>query len=119
MLTKKGQASIETMLILAAVLATAASLQIMGQNSFEGTNAIASARQGVETGITRISVEKEINMIISDWDLNGDDITFYLTVKGNPPPDNNYITNNVENVARSLVSTEYNINVEIGERVEI
>lgn len=115
----KGQASIEALLILAGVLVAVVSIQMLGQNSFESTNAIASARQGVETGITRITAQNEIDISISDRDIDGDNIVFYLTVQGSPPPENEYITSKVENIARTSVGAEYRINVKIEKRVEI
>ncbi len=120
MLTKKGQASIEALLILSAVLITVAYLQVNGENTFATTNAIDSSRKGVQTAIARLSIQNETKIIISDWDLKNDNLIYYLTVQGTPPPENEVITSNAEEIAQTYlegINPEYNIVVKIGKRV--
>lgn len=117
MLTKKGQANIEALLILSAVLITVASLQIMGENMVETNTAITSAEQRVQTGVTRLAMQNEIGISISDWELNGENIIFYLKVQGDPPPENEYLTSFVEEIAQTHVGPNYTVIVEIGSRV--
>lgn len=82
----RGQASIEALLILAAVLIAVASLQLMGESSSETTNAIAAVGRGVQSATAELAVQYGVEISISDWDLNGENIVFYLNVQGNPPP---------------------------------
>ncbi len=120
-MTKKGQASIEALLILSAVLLSVTYLQVRGQNMFKTTNEIDSAKKGVQTAITRLSIQNEIKINISDWNLENDNtLIYYLTVQGGPPPENQTITSNAENIAQTYlesIGSKYNIDIKIGKRV--
>lgn len=116
----KGQASIEALLILAAVLIAVASLQVMGRNTNETTNAVAAARKGVNNAITELAVEYGDDISIDTWDMNGDNLIFHLFVQGNPPPSDALIENTTENSAlnqlEQTVGGDYGVTVVI-ERV--
>lgn len=118
---EKGQASIEAMLILGAVIIAVGSLQLMGINMNEKNNAMEEARKGVQTAITKISLQSGNEINISDWDLVSENIVFYLIVQGSPPPSNDSIKENVESIAQNhlsrTVGIDYKVAVEIEERV--
>lgn len=118
---KKSQASIEAMLILSAVIIAVGSLQLMGMNMNEDTNAIAEARKGVQTAITRLSLQSGDEINISDWDLVSENIVFYLNIQGSQPPSNDSIKENVESIAQDhlsrTVGIDYKVTVKIEERV--
>lgn len=119
-MSEKGQASLEALFILSAIILAATSLQVMGENSFETANSISSARKGVQTAITRIAVQSEIKINISDWRVEGDNINCYLVVQGSPPPENETITRQAENVASAYlekINSKYGVKVEIEKRI--
>lgn len=119
-MTEKGQASIGALLILSAVLMSVTYLQVRGKDTFETNNAVNSAKNGVQDAITRLSIQNEIKMDILDWEVENENIVYYLKVQGGPPPENLTITSNAENIAQTHLagaSTKYNIVVKIKNRV--
>jgi len=113
----RGQASIESLLILAAVLSTAAALVIMGQRSNEITNAEAAARLGAENAIAALNMENGCMIDLTWLGLRDDAITIQLAVRG--PGDLTAIESEVENSAeRHLLQVGYTYEVEVtAERV--
>ncbi|MBS3815901.1 MAG: hypothetical protein KGY45_05010 [Hadesarchaea archaeon] len=116
----KGQASIEALMILAAVLILAASFQAMGKSSNEDTNAIAAAKKGIQDAMTELSTEYGDDFDITSWDKIDKDFVFHVSVQGSSPPSDNLIESKTENSAleqlRKVVGTDYTVNVVV-ERV--
>ncbi len=95
-------------------------LQVRGRDTFETNNQIESATNGVQTAITRLSIQKDIKIKISEWNLENDNtLIYHLTVQGGPPPENKTITSNAENVAQTHLEgiSDYIIDIRIKERV--
>lgn len=117
----RGQASVETLLLLAAILVIAASLQFMGRSSNEGTVALSAARAGAENALNKLALENGVEMNISNWRFKGDNIFLQISVYGSPPPDNQKIKSAVEESAkthiRRSVGSDYDVTVNI-ERVK-
>jgi len=113
----KGQASIETLLILVAVLSTVAALVIMGQRSNDITNAEAAARLGAENAIAALNMENGCMIDITWLGLRDDNITIQLAVMG--PGDLTAIESEIENSAeRYILQAGYTYEVEVtAERV--
>ncbi len=113
----RGQASIETLLILAAVLSTVAALVIMGQQSSEITNAEAAARLGAENAIAALNMENGCMIDITWLGLRDDAITIQLAVRG--PGDLTAIEGEIGNSAEKyLLQAGHTYGVEVtAERV--
>jgi hypothetical protein len=99
----RGQASIEMLMIIAAVLAVLATLMARGQHSNEVSNAIAAARVGADEAIEALVLEYGVDIGVTEWDLDGDNVVLYLSVQGSPPPGDSTVENAVGEAALSRV----------------
>ncbi len=99
----RGQASVEMLMIVAAVLAVLATLLVRGVQSNEVSNAIAAARVGASEAIEALALEYDVSINITDCNLNGDNIVLHLSVQGSPPPDDSTVKNTVEEGALNRV----------------
>lgn len=100
----RGQASIEALMIIAAVLVVLAVLLLMGQRDNEVNNAIAAARVGANEAIAGLALNHGVDIDIERWDLDGDNIKLYLWVQGGPPPDDQTIISAVRDNALDQIS---------------
>ncbi|KXA94789.1 hypothetical protein AKJ65_03425 [candidate division MSBL1 archaeon SCGC-AAA259E19] len=82
----KGQASVETFLILGAVLAVTAGLLYVGQKNSESINAISAARIGAENAITDLELEHELTINIREIERVDDNIEIDLNYWGEEIP---------------------------------
>ncbi|MEA1904894.1 MAG: hypothetical protein U9M97_03330 [Candidatus Hadarchaeota archaeon] len=99
----RGQASVEMLMIIAAVLAVLAILLVRGVHSNEVSNAIAAARVGAGEAIEALALEYGADIGITGCDRDGDNIVLYLSVQGSPPPDDSTVENAVGEAALSRV----------------
>jgi type II secretory pathway pseudopilin PulG len=95
----RGQASVETLLILAVVLAIVAGLVPLGRRSNEVSVAMSAARTGAGKAIAELNMQYGCAIDIEHLSFAAGDITIYLTVRGGPPPDNQTIRDNVRDEA--------------------
>ncbi|KXB04181.1 hypothetical protein AKJ48_03305, partial [candidate division MSBL1 archaeon SCGC-AAA261O19] len=90
-------------------------------NTNETVNARAAARDGVQSAITKLAIQYGVDIDISAHDMDGDNIIFYLTVQGNPPPDNNSIIeaakDAAENQLEQVGAGDYEVTIIIDRRV--
>lgn len=111
-MTDEGQASIEALLILGAVILVVATIQFKGEDLNETTNAIEAAKQGVQEAITKLSLQQGIEINTTDWETEGDNLIFHITVQGSLPPDVNLkeiVENSAQNYLNQTVGPEYEI----------
>lgn len=80
----KGQASVEALLILAAILAVSSGLIYHGLDSSNAINGISAARTGAENAISRLELKYDISIQISGLNVKGDSIEFSLEYWGEP-----------------------------------
>lgn len=99
----RGQASVEMLMIVAAVLAVLATLMVRGVHSNEVSNAIAAARVGASEAIEALELEYGVDINITECDRDGDNVIICLSVQGSPPPDDITIKNSVGEAALSRV----------------
>ncbi len=99
----RGQASIETLMIIAAVLTVLATLLARGVHSNEASNATAAARVGASEAIEALALEYGVDIGITECDRDGDNIVLYLSVQSPPPPDDSTVENAVGEAALSRV----------------
>lgn len=92
----RGQASIEMLMIAAAVLTVLATLVVQGVRSNEAGNVIAAARVGAGEAMGALALEYDININVTDCSLDGDNVVLYLSVQGSPPPDDGTVKDIVE-----------------------
>ena len=97
----RGQASIETLLILAAVLSATAGLVVLGQRDNERMNVEAVASAGVENAIAAISAENECSISVDRLYVSDDTVTVRLFVLGSVNP--SAIENEIETRAESFL----------------
>jgi len=118
----RGQTSVEALIILATVLIVSTSILSMTVRSSETDIAVSSAREGVQTSISRLSAQYGVDITIERWNLQGDNINFWISVNGSPPPTDNTIVDEVEGSAservNSAVDGGYVVNVENINRVK-
>ncbi len=82
----KGQASIEALLILAAVLAVASGFLYQGIESSNSINTLEASRNGAENAISRIQIENEIALRINGISRQNENITIIIDNWGGTPP---------------------------------
>lgn len=119
-MTNRGQASTEAMLILAAVILVVSTIQFRGEDMNETTNAIEAAKQGIQEAITKLSIQHGIEINIEDWETEGDNLIFHITVQGSLPQNVNLkevVENTGQNHLNRTVGPEYEIIVRIEEWV--
>ncbi len=101
----RGQAGIEAMMIMAAVLVVLAVFFAAGVRDNEVNSMVAAARLGAQTAITDLGLQYGDDIDITNWRIDShDNIFIYLSVIGTPPPENNTIIFEVRDEARHQVS---------------
>ncbi len=78
----KGQASIEAIFILAAVLLIASGFVIQGQQSGNPVNAASAAKTGAENAINNLEMKHDVEITISEVDLTDDEINIKINFWG-------------------------------------
>ena len=84
---RKGQTSTEAFLIIATVLIIVSAIYVRTINANETDLAVSAARKGVQNAISRLTTQYGDEIDIERWDIKNDNIIFYLSVSGTPPPD--------------------------------
>ncbi len=112
----RGQASIEALLIIAAVTVTLAVYFAMGQEVNETSSTISAARIGAENAITALVLEYGDDIGITKAVIDGDNVHLYLSVQGTPPPDNSTIISAVRENALNQGLMGYGVSITL-ERV--
>ncbi len=97
----KGQASLEMLLILAAILSALSGFIYYAQGSNESINAYSAVQTGVENSVTKLELKHKIS-VNYDIDQDGDDFTISLKYWGGNLS-NSSIENLVYNEAVSFV----------------
>ncbi len=117
----RGQASMESMLILAAVLVAASTLYVTSSDYYMTPYSKTEARKGVKDSLTQLSLEYGTQSQIQNSFADNDKIIFELTVFGSPPPNDSEIENTVENFAQNYLDSargsDYEIEVKVEKRV--
>ena len=118
---KKGQASMESMLILAVVLVAASTLYVTSSDYYMKPYTRTEARRGVKNSLTELNLKYGTQSHIQNSIVDNDKIIYELTVFGNPPPENSIIENIVENFAQNYLDSvqglEYNVEIRVEKRV--
>jgi len=83
----RGQAAVEAMLILAAILAAVVAFLPAGQRSNEVSGVMSAARVGADKAITELSMQYGCAIDIAKLDFEGGNITIHLTTGISGPPD--------------------------------
>ncbi|KXB05697.1 hypothetical protein AKJ50_00230 [candidate division MSBL1 archaeon SCGC-AAA382A13] len=119
--SRKGQGALEAFLLFSVILIIVSGIYVRGQNMTDSNVAISTAEKGVRNALTKLSTQYGDQINITDWDLDGKEIIFYLTVQGSPPPENNEIVNLTEELAfeqlRKSIGEEYSVRVIVSERL--
>jgi len=83
----RGQAAVEVMLILAAILAAVVAFLPAGQRGNEVSSVMSAARVGADKAITELSMQYGYAIDIAKLDFEGGNITIQLTTGIGGPPD--------------------------------
>ena len=94
----KGQAAMETLLIVGAVLVVISALMVAGQRSSEVSTALSAARTGADKAIAKLDAQYGCQMSVYDLSFNNGTITITINALSSVPP-NAVIENEVRTEA--------------------
>lgn len=102
----RGQSSIESLLVLAAVLSAVSGIVYVSVESFQGVDAISAAREGVENAITKFEIENGASIRVSGVSRSGDNLSVVLKYWGDL--DNNSVQSEVRRGALNYIYRAFN-----------
>lgn len=102
----RGQSSIESLLILAAVLSTVSGIFYVGLGNSQEIDAVSAAREGVENTITKFEIENGASIRIQEVSREGDNINIALKYWGNL--DNSSVRDEVRRGALNYIYRAFN-----------
>jgi glycine cleavage system regulatory protein len=83
----RGQAALESMIVLSVILAAVVALLPTGQRSNEVSSALSAARVGATKAITELNAQYGSSIGISKLNFDGGNIVIYLTASMGAPTD--------------------------------
>jgi len=83
----RGQAAVETMLIIGAVLTVVSVLMLVGQRSNEADSAMSAARTGANEAIAQLNMQYGCQISVDELTFNDGMISLSLTASNGGPSD--------------------------------
>jgi len=83
----KGQAAVETLLIIGAVLAAISTLMLVGQRSNEADSAMSAARTGANEAIAQLGMQYGCQISVDNLTFKDGMISLSLTASNGGPSD--------------------------------
>jgi len=81
----KGQAAMETLLIVGAILVVISALMVSGQRSSEVSTALAAARTGADEAIAKLDAQYGCQMSVYDLSFNNGTVTITINALATVP----------------------------------
>jgi uncharacterized protein (UPF0333 family) len=83
----RGQAAVETMLIIGAILTVVSALMLVGQRSNEADSAMSAARTGANEAIAQLNMQYGCQISVDELTFNDGMISLSLTASNGGPSD--------------------------------